>query len=281
MEITVYDNPKDFLEIILDNFSEPLGENELMFGLTHVLLKDPDHYGCKAFMSTVTEKNEVRLSAFMTSPWSIILYGKDPIDPIILTGFAEYLINNNISIPGVNSKSGISEIFADIYCRKKKCQKKVKMNMTFYTLKTVNEISYSSGKLISAEPKHKDLVLDWTVKFNDEANLGMPEEAIKRHVDFIFKEGFGYFWFDDSVRSMAFLERPSKTGIGIAYVYTPPDSRNKGYGTSCIGSLCQLALEKGYKYCCLFADKTNPISNRIYQKVGFIQLCDYVMYDFF
>ena len=281
MKITIYDNPSVFLEIITQNFSKPDGENELMLGLTNTLVKDPDHYGCKAFLSTVTLQNKFKLCAFMTPPWNIIIYGNDPVDPIILTGFAEFLINNDISIPGVNSKINISKLFAEIYCRKKKCQYKEKMNMTFNILKSVKKISYSAGDLITAEGKHKDLVLDWTYKFNEEAKLGMPENAIERHVDFIINGGYAYLWFEEKICSMAFMERPSEKGVGIAYVYTPMDLRNRGYGTSCVASLCKKALERDYKYCCLFADKTNPISNRLYQKVGFTPLCDYVMYDFF
>lgn len=63
-------------------------------------------------------------------------------------------------------------------------------------------------------------------------------------------------------------------------VYTPPHYRGKGYATSCVASLSQHLLNSGYKFCSLFTDLANPVSNSIYMKIGYRPVCDYDEYKF-
>jgi len=66
----------------------------------------------------------------------------------------------------------------------------------------------------------------------------------------------------------------------VAFVYTPPYYREKGYATSCVAQISQIALEKGFTKCVLYTDLANPISNSIYQKIGYVPVCDSLMLKF-
>ncbi len=79
---------------------------------------------------------------------------------------------------------------------------------------------------------------------------------------------------------MTFRERPHDDGVSIGYVFTPKEYRNKNYATSCVSAVTKKTLEDGFSYCSLFADRANPISNGIYQKIGYKPLCDYINFDF-
>ena len=68
--------------------------------------------------------------------------------------------------------------------------------------------------------------------------------------------------------SMAGFTREMETAIGVAFVFTPPYFRGKGYASSCVAKLSQVALDRGYKRCVLYTDLLNPTSNSIYQKIG-------------
>ena len=74
--------------------------------------------------------------------------------------------------------------------------------------------------------------------------------------------------------------RQMQTAIGIAYVYTPPYYRRKGYATSFMAQLSQMALDQGFKRCVLYTDLLNPTSNSIYQKIGYEPICDSLMLKF-
>jgi hypothetical protein len=79
---------------------------------------------------------------------------------------------------------------------------------------------------------------------------------------------------------MAGYSRELPTAIGVAFVYTPPYFRGKGYATSCVAQLSRMALDKGYKKCVLYTDLLNPTSNSIYQRIGYKPVCDSLMLKF-
>jgi predicted GNAT family acetyltransferase len=56
-------------------------------------------------------------------------------------------------------------------------------------------------------------------------------------------------------------------------VYTPNHYRGKDYASSVVAELSRMLLERGNKFCCLFADAKNPISCSIYRKIGYYDLC--------
>lgn len=79
---------------------------------------------------------------------------------------------------------------------------------------------------------------------------------------------------------MAAAGRKTRSGIAVNLVYTPKELRRRGYATSCVAALSQHLLDSGYKFCTLFADLANPISNSIYQKIGYRPIGDYDSYLF-
>lgn len=81
----------------------------------------------------------------------------------------------------------------------------------------------------------------------------------------------------DSV-TMVCKTRPTKRGIVLNGVYTPPLHRRRGYATSCVAAVSRHLLSEGYAFCSLFTDLTNPTSNSIYMKVGYQPIQDYYEY---
>ena len=55
----------------------------------------------------------------------------------------------------------------------------------------------------------------------------------------------------------------------------------QGYASSVVAELSQALLNRGNKFCCLFADAENPISCGIYRKIGYYDLCvvDVIKFD--
>ena len=83
-----------------------------------------------------------------------------------------------------------------------------------------------------------------------------------------------YVWDHDRPVSMALVQRETAHGICVSMVYTPPQLRERGYATSCVGALTQRMLDAGKQFCCLYTDLTNPTSNSIYRKIGYEPVCD-------
>ena len=81
-----------------------------------------------------------------------------------------------------------------------------------------------------------------------------------------------YIWDCNGPVSIAKTTRPMRNGISVTAVYTPPEQRNKGYATLCVASLTKKLLSERYSFCSLFADQSNPTSNSIYAKIGYVPL---------
>ncbi|NGY66428.1 GNAT family N-acetyltransferase [Lentzea sp. NEAU-D13] len=73
--------------------------------------------------------------------------------------------------------------------------------------------------------------------------------------------------------AVASLPQVGMTRVGP--VYTPPEHRKRGYGAAVSAMVSQWALDQGATDVLLFADLTNPISNSIYQRIGYQPLDDW------
>ncbi|MGI6617918.1 MAG: GNAT family N-acetyltransferase [Saccharofermentanales bacterium] len=77
-----------------------------------------------------------------------------------------------------------------------------------------------------------------------------------------------------------YTKRHVRQGTGSGFVYTSPYFRGKGYASSILAQLSQMALDKGFKKCALYTDLSNPTSNSIYTKIGDVPVCDSLVLKF-
>ena len=75
--------------------------------------------------------------------------------------------------------------------------------------------------------------------------------------------------------SMAAKTRRTTHGITVSWVYTPSEHRRRGYASACVAALSEQLLDAGWEFCTLFTDLANPISNSIYQKIGYRPVADF------
>lgn len=66
----------------------------------------------------------------------------------------------------------------------------------------------------------------------------------------------------------------------VGPVYTPPEGRRNGYGTAVTAACTAGALQAGAEHVVLFTDLANPISNSIYQQIGYRPVSDRVILSF-
>jgi len=60
----------------------------------------------------------------------------------------------------------------------------------------------------------------------------------------------------------------------------PPENRGRGFAGACVAALSQKLLDDGRKFCFLYTDLANPISNHIYQTIGYEPVADVILYSF-
>lgn len=59
----------------------------------------------------------------------------------------------------------------------------------------------------------------------------------------------------------------------IGPVYTPPEHRGRGYAAWVVALLTQQILDAGARPC-LYTDQANPISNKVYERIGYVRVQD-------
>lgn len=88
-------------------------------------------------------------------------------------------------------------------------------------------------------------------------------------------------WEDGGVAvSMAGAQRGVAGVVRVAAVYTPPEHRGHGYGAAVTTAVSRAALDAGAAHVVLFTDLANPVSNALYQRLGYRPVEDRVVLRF-
>ncbi len=146
-----------------------------------------------------------------------------------------------------------------------------------YRLGAVIAPAWPPGAAGLATPDDLWLVQGWCEEFmRDIGEAGEPvdEAVLRRKID----DGRFWLWRDGHGRakSMAAWTEPAAGVVRINYVYTPSFLRGRGYASALTAHIGQSILDRGHE-AMLYADAANPVSNKIYQRIGF-ELLDETAY---
>jgi len=253
----------------------------LMLGIAKRLVVDPHAYGSPdPWFLLVTDERGLCAVAMRTPPFKVLLARFSGDLESIATVLTDSISQLSDAIPGVVGDIEIADRFVECWSAKHKIIVKGKIAQRLYRLEKVNRIKLSRGKLRLATAGDREVLVGWAHSFHEEvflpANTNTPEDDINPKID----RREVYVWEDGVPVSMAATTRPTENGIAIAFVYTPPRLRRKGYATSCVATVSKELLRAGYEFCTLYTDLSNPTSNSIYKKIGFQEVCDSVEYAF-
>lgn len=232
-------------------------------------------------MFGVVMEDELLLLFCNVAPYNLVVFAPKTVDKDILHDatqkMADYIYENHISIAGINARNNICQSFIERYQQQKQCTFQEKIGMDIMEIREVNDIKPVEGVQRLAMPDEVKLITDWMIEFQIEALASEMdyEAALAKSKSYIEdKKVYVYEDIEHNVVTMAIAARKLVHGIAISYVYTPQKYRGKGYAAANIYYLSKEILEQGYKFSTLFVDKKNLISNRAYEKVGYIILED-------
>ena len=281
MDIHYFTDANNFLDctgVLLENDEARYG---LILGISKRLLKNPHHYGKVApWFCVVQEREKILAAAIRTPPHNVILSHFSGYPVAIAASLVESISKRAETIPGVIGDKMIADPFAENWCASHGTIISGRMAERIYRLEKINKITLASGNLRPATMDDKEILTKWIHSFYLDVFHAVNPERTKDEVAPLVSGKEIYLWDDGIPLSMVAKTRPTDKGISIGLVYTPPELRQRGYGTSCVAALCKELLDSGYKFCTLYADLANPISNSIYQKIGFKPVCDSVEIPF-
>lgn len=147
------------------------------------------------------------------------------------------------------------------------------MGLRIYSLETLSPRRDVPGGLRPARQEDAELLSSWCADFQRET--GTDPAPADRVIGKYLRDGSLYVWEDKGkpVSMTGFLGQ-TKNGVRISLVYTPQDARGRGYGSACVSGVSELLLARGRRYCYLYADRANPVSNSVYFRLGYKPICD-------
>lgn len=241
--------------------------------------RDPANW----IMATISDSSGILLTAIMTPPNNITLYATDNIiNPEAVKCLIDGL--KGCEIPGVTTEKTLAECFAGEYTAQKGLNVEITMSQRIYELTAINPDVKQFGSVRLLDENDMHFFPYWLEAFNAAGIYGKTEMSIPHDAGLyryrLSAKKLYVLEVDGIPVSMAGYTREMQTAIGVAFVYTPPYYRGNGYATSCVAQISRLAFDKGYSKCVLYTDLLNPTSNSIYQKIGYVPVCDSLMLSF-
>lgn len=279
MDLTLYDDPKEFYRILHTQGLLTHPDNELLLGVLQTLIDDPAMFQTTPYLAAIRDEGTVTLAALITPPWPIVIAAASPT----ATAYRLLAINlkdNASAVTGVNAPHPLADRFVREWRRQTTYTPSVQRDMKLYRLTEVQPVPTCPGSLIAVDDATRDLAVAWAYEFQQDTRIGDARESVGPHVDGVIYKHNAFLWFDREPVCMAFRERPHATGVSIGYVYTPPQHRRKGYAANLVAEVSRQVLQEGFRYCALFADTKNPTTNHIYQTIGYRFVCNYSYFTF-
>lgn len=139
-----------------------------------------------------------------------------------------------------------------------------------------------NGMMVPAKLEHLQLLKNWQHGFNKDAILPPQsdekvEEDLKKDIE--YERRFLYLNSVGIPVSMVGFRNVTSDIKAIRMVYTPPEHRRKNYSTLLLQFFLAKLFSEGVTKCCLFADSKNPVSQRLYQKIGFSYAGDVILWE--
>ncbi|MDR0952332.1 MAG: GNAT family N-acetyltransferase [Oscillospiraceae bacterium] len=275
MRLKKYASPSEFKAAAFDALMTQEVQNNLLLMFAHT----PDEQAAGWFLSVVYDENSAAsLIAAMTPPHNIVLFAVDnAVNGDAICALVDYLRSSETTVPGVLAETKLAHSFAEA------------MGLDYATAHDqyimqcdeVNPIKAAGGTFRPAETTDFYFLPYWSTAFSTECRLNEIECSLDYHISNTVRWGaaisdFTFLWeVDGKPVAMAKLARATENGIGVTCVYTPPMYRNKGYAQTLVAQASQLGLNRGKKFCFLFADADNPVSCGIYRKIGYHVVCKF------
>jgi len=229
------------------------------------------------FLASVKDEDGgIALTAVWTGlPYRIVMYEtRNAANDAAVQLLSNELKSLGLPLPGVMAEQSLARRFAEAYAGAGGFQHQMSINIM--RLDKVADFPRAPGHSRLLREEDLYFIPYWERIFQEECHIEVFDIPgnVKRVIDHLGKD-IHYIWEDGCPVSQNYNERCTPNGAAISGVYTPPQYRGKGYASSVVADLSQTLLDRGYKFCYLFADASNPVSCGIYRNIGYYDYCCY------
>jgi predicted GNAT family acetyltransferase len=266
MRVSVYSDPEKFLVRAEQFFVADPFSPSVIATVTTRIASGALAYGSENAWLTVEDGSRVVGLAMHTPPHNMFL-SRMPEDAAL--ALAREVARSNRNPSGVNGELGSTGAFARAWEETTGHRSAVVRKTRMYRLNELR-MPNAMGQVDRAEPKDLDVVANWLNAFHDEAQPHAPADDWSALAERRMSAGEFHLWRVDGVPvAVAGVSRAVAGVARVGPVYTPQTSRGNGYGSSVTAAATSAALSEGAQHVVLYTDLENPISNSIYQNIGY------------
>ena len=282
MNVKIFKTPNDFLDVALDYLEAQEVLNGLMIGLAFRMSQSAPRRRNRPFLAVVEDGGELVGAAVMTPPRKLILYSHLADCQPVVQALRQSLQGSRWTVPGVLGPANVADAWAKLWEKENGRSPRLSTKQRVFDLRQVQPLKLQPGNMRLAAADDFERVVDWIQAFHVDANIQDDLESAELLARGKMQNGDLFLWVNEAGEpvAMAAKARPTRHGITVNLVYTPPEQRGRGYATACVAALSQLLLDDGYQFCTLFTDLSNPVSNHIYEKIGYTVVADFHEYYF-
>jgi predicted GNAT family acetyltransferase len=280
MHLTRHLTPHTFLARSQADLERAEAENNLILGISTRLRDQPGRTVAPPYLATVEDVDGLAAAAVMTPPHRVIIHSARGEHPAPLRLILHDLLTGGWRVPGVVGPAAAGLTFAELWRAATGRSFRLSRHERVYELRAVTPPPRPAGFMRLAVETDGELASEWSFCFWRELGVAGTGEDARASAGPRIANRELYLWDDGGPVSMAGKARPTAHGMAVSLVYTPPERRNRGYASALVAALSQHLLDAGWQFCVLFTDLANPISNSIYQRIGYRPVSDFDEYDF-
>ncbi|MFC6045591.1 GNAT family N-acetyltransferase [Nocardioides hankookensis] len=205
-----------------------------------------------------------------------------PADAALLLAFV--LHERGEVLGGVNGALPAARVIAEETARLTGGAVTVHEHLRLFELGDLAMPTPPAGRLRKATADDADLCLAWFLDFAraaaEQAGRTDPHAMETFTMDeMLARIDGGVIWlWEDEHGEPVHLTGANPPAYGVARigpVYTPAGLRGRGYASRAVAEVSQQYVEGGVR-CCLFTDQANPVSNHVYEAIGYRPVVDMV-----
>lgn len=270
MEFKKYDDPNEFAKENERFILEKEWLNNLIAGNYKDAIKEGLNENW--LLARVTEGEQTELVLLLRKPWRLLMYSPTNNKSEELYRFAaEKLYEIDPDLEGVNTEKEVSQIFAKEFCKIAGKEPKVRFEMRILVLENLAEAKLRDDVIFrKATKEDKEVLNEYRRRFSEEAlNENLTPEELEEIFYRNLERGSYVLEKNGKIVATAVTNRHLSKGKSVGSVFTPKEERGKGYAYNVVYRLSKELLDSGLEYCVLFTDDSNPISNHVYEKIGY------------
>jgi uncharacterized protein len=230
-----------------------------------------------AHLLTVEHDGAVVAAALQTPPRKWVV---SRASDAAVRALAAHLVAAGRHVPGILGPAFVAQAFADCWQEHSGRAYRVGKAQRIWELNAVLPPRPVAGGRRLAGAGDLDTVTAWARAFAVDAATDETPDDVAAVTTPRVADGRVHLWEDGHPVAMTAVGDPTPTGLGVHLVYTPPAERGKGFASALVAAVSAEALTAGRRFCFLFTDLANPVSNHVYEKIGYRPVADWADYFF-